>query len=428
MWVYVPSSHSAQESAASTLGLESLSHALEPSVTWKGKLLPRRSWLRALKTAPWTKRLFGRTCERLTASRGAAEWIASLPAIRANRSVARASSKDAKIHATSGRTSRASSAKWSRNGSSLRTSPTICGSDFAKSPASYDAWATGLRQDCLRRLKLARLISESVSSSWLTPHGMSGQDHTGKNGAGGEFAKQATRWGTPTIGTAGGRGQEAPTHGSRLQDQSRNWPTARSEDAESCGNHPGSVDSLTGAAKGWQTPATDSFRSRGGDRINEQGLDQQARTWPTTQEHNGQGAPGASCKQRGSRRSDLVRDAAQWPTPVRGDHRSGVTGNIAKKNARPLCEVACQSSLQARTTSPRGKNSSASIPRLNPRFVEMLMGFPVGWTDCAPLEMASFLSWRQLPTERSATAAKQSETGKHRSPIPGLSSQKRSNA
>ena len=32
----------------------------------------------------------------------------------------------------------------------------------------------------------------------------------------------------------------------------------------------------------WQTPATDSFRSRGGDRKDEMGLDQQARiAWPT---------------------------------------------------------------------------------------------------------------------------------------------------
>lgn len=29
----------------------------------------------------------------------------------------------------------------------------------------------------------------------------------------------------------------------------------------------------------WQTPATDSFRSRGGDRKDEQGLDQQARSF-----------------------------------------------------------------------------------------------------------------------------------------------------
>src|SRR6185295_10916397 len=36
-------------------------------------------------------------------------------------------------------------------------------------------------------------------------------------------------------------------------------------------------------AEHWQTPATDSFRSRGGDCKDEMGLDQQARFWQTPQ-------------------------------------------------------------------------------------------------------------------------------------------------
>lgn len=33
------------------------------------------------------------------------------------------------------------------------------------------------------------------------------------------------------------------------------WPTARGEDAESCGNHPGSVDSLGGGKQVMEDPA-----------------------------------------------------------------------------------------------------------------------------------------------------------------------------
>ena len=69
----------------------------------------------------------------------------------------------------------------------------------------------------------------------------------------------------------------------------------------------------------WQTPATDSFRSRGGARKNEMGLDQQARTWRLPQ-------------------ADM--------TLV-------------------------------------GEESSAETPSLNPRFVEWLMGWPIGWTASA---------------------------------------------
>jgi hypothetical protein len=141
------------------------------------------------------------------------------------------------------------------------------------------------------------------------------------------------------------------------------WPTALQENGESCGNHPGAVDSLTGAAKLWntpraitggaetaerkqelgrtesgggdlqaqtqlwQTPATDSFRSRGGDRKDEMGLDQQARMY-FVQHH-----------------------CPSPPAPA-------IPDGLASSEPAP--------------TSRR---------RLNPRFVEWLMGFPVTWTE-----------------------------------------------
>ncbi len=30
---------------------------------------------------------------------------------------------------------------------------------------------------------------------------------------------------------------------------------------------------------------------------------------------------------------------------------------------------------------------------LNPEWVEWLMGWPIGWTDCAPLETDRFQRW-----------------------------------
>ena len=33
--------------------------------------------------------------------------------------------------------------------------------------------------------------------------------------------------------------------------------------------------------------------------------------------------------------------------------------------------------------------------RLNPTWVEWLMGFPIGWTDLKPLEMDKFQQWRR---------------------------------
>jgi len=86
------------------------------------------------------------------------------------------------------------------------------------------------------------------------------------------------------------------------------------------------------AAAAWQTPGTDSFRSRGGDRKDEMGLDQQAR--------------------------------AGWPTPQAAEAKQVK----ANKRGNPSLTTAAGGG----TETPK---------RLNPRFVEWLMGFPLGWTS-----------------------------------------------
>lgn len=218
---------------------------------------------------------------------------------------------------------------------------------------------------------------------------------------------------------------------------SSRWPTARQEDGESCGNHPGATDSLTGATRNWptpdaqlmndgadpvnhaariqrlkdkgingngegitlamavrtpdkwptpavpnggrtsntadtredgskrqidlgaiapmwQTPATDSFRSRGGDRKDEMGLDQQARFFPTPAERDYRTPNKKTFRDRG------------------GETKGEQLQNFVEHS--PLVQ-----------TIPDGEPSSnsgqTSRRRLNPRFVEWLMGFPPGWTE-----------------------------------------------
>lgn len=65
----------------------------------------------------------------------------------------------------------------------------------------------------------------------------------------------------------------------------------------------------------WQTPAADSFRSRGGDRREEMGLDQQARFWPTPTlpaPHDSENTVGMGMNNQ----FDLAKAAiGMWPTP-----------------------------------------------------------------------------------------------------------------
>ena len=77
-----------------------------------------------------------------------------------------------------------------------------------------------------------------------------------------------------------------------------------------------------------------------------------------------------------------LRDAVLWPTPTAQDEKaSGAAGYSTASGRHP------GTTLTDATVGPRGqasRNTSGSPPapcRLNPDWVETLLGFPVGWTD-----------------------------------------------
>jgi len=111
----------------------------------------------------------------------------------------------------------------------------------------------------------------------------------------------------------------------------------------------------------WQTPATDSFRSRGGDRKDEMGLDQQARL--------------------------------MFPSPASLNYRSPNLKPYSERGGgakgEQLANFICHSSLPAPPIESDGQKSSAIPPgsrqRLNPAFVAWLMGLPWWWTQPEPI-------------------------------------------
>lgn len=107
---------------------------------------------------------------------------------------------------------------------------------------------------------------------------------------------------------------------------------------------------------------------------------------------------------------DQVRHRKLWPTPTRcGNYnRKGLSKNSGDGLAtavRTWTTPKCQDSRVALWD--RGKSNLGEVvhggtqtlptktARLNPAWVEWLMGWPIGWTDLKPLEMDKFLSWRQ---------------------------------
>ena len=184
---------------------------------------------------------------------------------------------------------------------------------------------------------------------------------------------EAAMWPTPNV-PSGGRTANTTnyrTDGSKQQADlgavASLWATPRVTEAHGAGEHGDGGPDLRTQVALWQTPATDSFRSRGGERVDEAGLDQQARMWRT---------PDA-----GSNRNVDIPSKCLIDGTARSDQQVR------------LADQAYRHSLPHPTTPTDGEPSSNAGPnsrrRLNPLFVEWLMGWPIGWTSLAPLGSGS---------------------------------------
>jgi hypothetical protein len=91
-----------------------------------------------------------------------------------------------------------------------------------------------------------------------------------------------------------------------------------------------------------------------------------------------------------------AKGCSSWPTPLARDSRTikgGLDLRRAPKAGRSLTDTI-------------GRLMGWPDGRLNPLWVEWLMGLPPGWTDCAPLGLAVFQQW-----QRSHSAILQSVRG-----------------
>ena len=103
--------------------------------------------------------------------------------------------------------------------------------------------------------------------------------------------------------------------------------------------------------------------------------------WPTPTVCGNYNRKGASATSG----DGLATAVQKWPTPVCQDSRHAISRHLDPNNQNwksNLGEVVM--SLEP-----------TSNGRLNPTWVEWLMGWPLGWTDLKPLEMDKFQQWQQ---------------------------------
>lgn len=374
-WLFVPESEGSNSDSRSP----SESNTIGVFVTLSGKASQRPLSWRGWKTRPWIARLSGTTLLPSRASRGVESWISSLRATRVSRSPSQASGGGIPTHDTSGRTSSESLTKSSHPSSSSKTSPATSLSASEKSSPTYmnsdTAWRAlvkSLRLDSSARKKSARLTSERDSSAWPTA---TAGDSGGSGSAG--YPKTATRSQGTTLTDRAVRQWESA------------WPTPTSRDWKdgACGDNQNvPTNGLLGRkAARWATP-TGSVINDGEEPANEVRRQQVLKA--LKKNGNGAGMP-------------LTVQSTQWATPTASVANGGEPQDSrGKRDLRLDIARLNDSSRPARTSEISGVALSKTTRRLNPAFVEWLMGFPIGWTDSVHSEMESFLLWRRRHLSR----------------------------
>ncbi len=188
-------------------------------------------------------------------------------------------------------------------------------------------------------------------------------------------------WRTPDTGAGGTSGllKQGKTHREsgaaitiRLVDQVNNpsmWPTPRanktsSEDPETWAKRQkdGKVSTppLGMAVKMWPTPTTRDDR---GPASNQLDLGRAVKMWPTPTAN-----ANADCPSERLRRSPALESAVKmYPTPQARDWKDGTNPKPHGRHSESLPVVV----------------NMTDGGSLNPTWVEWLMGYPCGWTDCA---------------------------------------------
>lgn len=340
-WLYVPSACAAA-SEGSILG--STSEPREPDwedlarCAWsRGKRSPSQHWRRKWSAAPWMRRLSGLTCEPSTLARGVESWIASLADTHASHSHPPASAVGSRTPVTYGQMSLAFCENADPQSAFLRTSPVICRSEHTKSSASFKRWATALRAHCGRRRKLGHPIDESGCSSW-------------------DCANAAS------------------------------FPTPKASDskrAASPGERARKSPCLPAAVMMLPTPTASDYGTQNGiGQKARPSLGTMARRnlWPT---------PVVGTHQQGDglyegKWLSLGAAARLWPTPTASEWKK-VDCDLERGRVTPGLIVRVMEA-------ERSASDEATGGKLNPTWVEWLMGFPLGWTASALSETPLSLS------------------------------------
>jgi len=337
-----------------------------------------RTWSQKWKRDSWSQHLFGRILKPSLGTHFVTAWTSSLVATLASPSAQPVNDSELTTQDTSGPSSQMEFGFSDPSSASSRTSKDISASDSEKSSKNWEASVTKQRGEYSQRVKSARLTSVSGFSSWPTA---AARDYKGESGAGRQERKgnpadtlpnAVAQWPTPSCGECLDQGTNWETlarldKGGRILRRIATMEMSGPADPINSSTH----GSRPGSQKEWRTPtaAEEKNQSTSKQIYLQNQVGATPKQWATPQASDPQHSGPNMRDSAGNYALPAQAVRSQWSTPQTRDNRSGDPSR--------------------RDDPARSKNLNDQMgvvnAKLNPRWVETLMGLPVGWTmpSCA---------------------------------------------
>jgi len=338
MWIIPKTlSHFVPDTEGLRLALDERAWILEQSAMWRSKPSSKPTWLRRLKKGGWITPLSTRILKPSLHQSFEEKYTESVEDIHVSRSVVQGSEKEKKTQGTCGRTSESTSGQLDLFGAFSKTSEVTPRWGYGESCPIWKKMVTERSGACSARRKQARLTNASDASS-------------------------LRNYPTPEAHTV--EKYSLQKDGQKKTQRSRNL-TAMAINGE--------------LAKGMRKGETEIGTAIHADCLSSEDVDAIMEKCNAKNVENGH----THFTTNYQKMDASIVGQKNWATPQASDHVEGARTAPAKKiEDQVMCEE------HAGPPAPEKSNTSGKnhgSPKLNPNWVEQLMGLEVGWT--------------QLPTE-----------------------------
>ena len=392
----------ALDTAALTWGSDESCRACEQLLMRRSKNLPAASWRRAWKAGTLTLPRYGRMLEPSLGTSFAERWTSSLVATLASHSAQQDCEGEQTTQGTCGQPLQTEFPFSSQCCASSKTSRDTSALACEMSSETWAAEVTRRRGAYSARLKSARHINASGSSSWPTS---STRDHKGGYN-GGRIRNGRVSKDTLDVAVqaeeSGLAAQANPSMDGNRQGLSLDWRTPQANEAGA------KVETLFTKHGQPAKPGERAYRKTPSGKmvLQSQTINQQVKmvqAWATPRAGKVTDENPETWAIRNDRKEvatmPLTAQVKTWPTPAASTGNGGPHGLGGGSGSN-------------QTLATLG-HKEMGTGKLNPRWVETLMGLPVGWVmpscacpvtiapmNCVPSEMELFQQPPQSPSQR----------------------------